>query len=559
MLWVFSPVATPRSSDASADVPILVVAPASVATSTSPDTAHSTADRARLRAGPWALFKRRSRTFAGSVLNGLPGRLRTAAPHGHDECTAPQREPGIPEVCVPGKSMLVGIVCRIEHTRLDEPASNAEHAAIDGEPDRRRPPQRPSSPRLGPRRQLTDADEDERRDGANQFHHDYHPQGDDDTCRALPAPPLDVATDRVEQRLASERPIRAHCCARCPEAGSNHRRDESTPIGSFHTASLSRLSGETSWSGCVYPAALRSPSTTHLGLRAPTCRSLRARDPRRASGRRGNTRHRLCSGSCTSLGATRGGLVIALARTDCPNRAPLASRIISTERRGRENRQIWRGLSASLIAYPRVTRVPRSTGVWRPDRTSWSSLTLLRQAKSQAGPVKPTYRLSYGGTTSDTESGVLSDLVGWAGFEPATSASRTGLRPSHQVRCGLQRTRWRAPVPISRRLCRKGGGKRWLGGQLWQAHDCRPGRHRHPLRSHARHRRLRSPRPACRASMWGEDFQGLRNVGQTAIGNELTPGLTGEALMKVCEGGGRRARRLPGSRRPASGGDWSSD
>jgi hypothetical protein len=41
----------------------------------------------------------------------------------------------------------------------------------------------------------------------------------------------------------------------------------------------------------------------------------------------------------------------------------------------------------------------------------------------------------------------------------------------------------------------------------------------------------------------GEDFQGLRNVGQTAIGNELTPGLTGEALMKVCEGGGRRARR----------------
>jgi hypothetical protein len=71
----------------------------------------------------------------------------------------------------------------------------------------------------------------------------------------------------VERRVASERPIRAHCCARCPEAGSNHRRDESTPIGSFNTASLSRLSGETSWSGCVYPAALRSPSTTHLGLR----------------------------------------------------------------------------------------------------------------------------------------------------------------------------------------------------------------------------------------------------------------------------------------------------
>jgi hypothetical protein len=30
-----------------------------------------------------------------------------------------------------------------------------------------------------------------------------------------------------------------------------------------------------------------------------------------------------------------------------------------------------------------------------------------------------------------------------------------------------------------------------------------------------------------------EDRQGLRGVGQTAIGNKLTPGLTGDALMKV--------------------------
>lgn len=136
--------------------------------------------------------------------------------------------------------MLVGIVCSVDHTRLDEPASDAEHAAIDGEPDRRRPSQRPRSPRPGPRREVTDADEDERRAGANQFQHDDHPQNDDDIRRALPAPPLDVATDRVEQRLASERPIRADCCARCPQGGSNHRRDESTPIEPLHTARLSR-------------------------------------------------------------------------------------------------------------------------------------------------------------------------------------------------------------------------------------------------------------------------------------------------------------------------------
>lgn len=148
-IWRRSPTCPkqPRPSDACADVPILVVAPASVATSTSPDAAHSTAaDRARLRAGPWALLKQRWRTFAGTVLNALPGRLRTAAPHGHDECTAPQRKPGIPEVCVPGKSMLVGIVCSLDHTRVDEPASDAECAAVDGEPDRRCPSQRPRSP-----------------------------------------------------------------------------------------------------------------------------------------------------------------------------------------------------------------------------------------------------------------------------------------------------------------------------------------------------------------------------------------------------------------------------
>jgi hypothetical protein len=38
-----------------------------------------------------------------------------------------------------------------------------------------------------------------------------------------------------------------------------------------------------------------------------------------------------------------------------------------------------------------------------------------------------------GRTDSDVLSYMPSDLVGWAGFQPATSASRTGLRPCYQV------------------------------------------------------------------------------------------------------------------------------
>jgi hypothetical protein len=45
--------------------------------------------------------------------------------------------------------------------------------------------------------------------------------------------------------------------------------------------------------------------------------------------------------------------------------------------------------------------------------------------------------------------------VGWAGFEPATSASRTGLQPCYQVLCDLESTGWRALEPISHLLWRK--------------------------------------------------------------------------------------------------------
>jgi hypothetical protein len=72
--------------------------------------------------------------------------------------------------------------------------------------------------------------------------------------------------------------------------------------------------------------------------------------------------------------------------------------------------------------------------------------------------VKLTYRLSYGGTTSDTESDMASALVGWGRFELPTSASRTGLQPCYQVISGLQATGWRALEPISRFLRRKNGG-----------------------------------------------------------------------------------------------------
>jgi hypothetical protein len=81
-----------------------------------------------------------------------------------------------------------------------------------------------------------------------------------------------------------------------------------------------------------------------------------------------------------------------------------------------------------------------------------------------SGFVKLTYRLSYGGTTSDSQSDMPSDLVGWAGFEPATSASRTDQRPCYQVFCcGVQGTGWCALAPISRLLWRK----RWRQRAGW--------------------------------------------------------------------------------------------
>ena len=52
------------------------------------------------------------------------------------------------------------------------------------------------------------------------------------------------------------------------------------------------------------------------------------------------------------------------------------------------------------------------------------------------------------------------DLVGWAGFEPATSASRTGLQPCHQVILAPQGTVWRVLEPISLVVGRQDGGKR---------------------------------------------------------------------------------------------------
>jgi hypothetical protein len=51
-----------------------------------------------------------------------------------------------------------------------------------------------------------------------------------------------------------------------------------------------------------------------------------------------------------------------------------------------------------------------------------------------------------------------SDLVGWAGFEPATSASRTGLQSREQVVYGLRSTGWRCLEPILRLVWRKDGG-----------------------------------------------------------------------------------------------------
>jgi hypothetical protein len=81
-----------------------------------------------------------------------------------------------------------------------------------------------------------------------------------------------------------------------------------------------------------------------------------------------------------------------------------------------------------------------------------------RALAPRGDPVKLTYRLPYGGTTSDAETDIASDLVGWAGFEPATSASRTGLQPCEQVVYGLRSTGWRCLEPILRLVWRKDGG-----------------------------------------------------------------------------------------------------
>jgi hypothetical protein len=49
-------------------------------------------------------------------------------------------------------------------------------------------------------------------------------------------------------------------------------------------------------------------------------------------------------------------------------------------------------------------------------------------------------------------------MSGWAGFEPATYASRTDLPPRYQVLSSLNRTSWRVLEPISRLQWRKNGG-----------------------------------------------------------------------------------------------------
>jgi hypothetical protein len=84
--------------------------------------------------------------------------------------------------------------------------------------------------------------------------------------------------------------------------------------------------------------------------------------------------------------------------------------------------------------------------------------------------VKDAYGNAYGGTTSDTESVMPSDLVGWAGFEPATSASRTGLRPCYQAPCAQERFEWCLSEPISRLQWRKDRGSRGPPPTLYAVH-----------------------------------------------------------------------------------------
>jgi hypothetical protein len=89
----------------------------------------------------------------------------------------PQGEPWIPQIGVPGQGTLIGVVRRIEDAGLDEQASDAQHAAIEREPNGCDPPHhaRKSAPR--PRRQMrrTHTHEHERRSCSDQLEHDDHP------------------------------------------------------------------------------------------------------------------------------------------------------------------------------------------------------------------------------------------------------------------------------------------------------------------------------------------------------------------------------------------------
>jgi MFS family permease len=61
-------------------------------------------------------------------LSGL-SESRVSAPHRDDERGAPEREPGLPEVGVPGESVLVRFGCRFDHAGLATPSPAAIDAA----------------------------------------------------------------------------------------------------------------------------------------------------------------------------------------------------------------------------------------------------------------------------------------------------------------------------------------------------------------------------------------------------------------------------------------------
>ena len=156
-----------------------------------------------------------------------------------------RREPRIPEERVPGDGTLVGIVRSSNHTGLDEQAGDGEHTAVGGKPDRHDPSERSHRSGSSPGRELSGAHshEHESHDSCYEFGDGDQPQCDDDTGRPRPTPALDLATDGVEQRRATKRPVRAHRCARRTHARGDHGRDDSTPIEPRHRASLHEISG----------------------------------------------------------------------------------------------------------------------------------------------------------------------------------------------------------------------------------------------------------------------------------------------------------------------------